>query len=161
MKLLPWDLGMMESSIPIVTMTLARFLLASGFALAACTNSNEPLPPPLAVPRPTTSEASGSGTAPRILGGSKLHYRDLHSRNTYEFKNDGRFLFDYVHHGSGDSGQREGTYRYQVTAPGKARVDFNDGDLMRMEFDTPLSGICIFDGDVRRYGFTLTRPDGE
>lgn len=30
-----------------------------------------------------------------------------------------------------------------------------------MEFDTPLSGTCVFDGDVRRYGFTLTRPDGE
>jgi hypothetical protein len=161
MKLLPWDPGMMESLVPFVTMTLARFLLASSFALAACTNSNEPMSPMQAVPRPTASEASGNAAAPRILGGIKLHYSDLHSRNTYDFKKDGRFLFDFVHHGSGDSGQRGGTYRYRVTAPGTARVDFDDGDFMRMEFDTPLSGICTFDGDVRRYGFTLTRPDGE
>jgi hypothetical protein len=27
---------------------------------------------------------------------------------------------------------------------------------MLMEFDSPLSGTCVFDGDVRRYGFTIT-----
>jgi hypothetical protein len=129
-----------------------------GIALVACTAPADPASPATSGnPAPTAEK----GMAPKVLAGSRLHYSDLHSRNTYTFKTDGKFVFDYVHHGSGDSGGRDGGYRYRVTAPAKARVDFNDGDFMLMEFDSPLSGTCVFDGDVRRYGFTITRPDGE
>ncbi len=125
--------------------------------LAACTPG--PAEPPPQESRPTP--AANNGTAPRGIAGSTLQYSDLHSRNTYEFGTTGRFVFRYIHHGSGDSGERDGTYRYRITGADQARVDFGDGDFMMMEFDTPLSGTCVFDGDVRRYGFTLTRPDGE
>ncbi len=139
----------------ITARLLALVLTAAG---VACTTPTDPAAP--ASPGAPTSTAD-NGTAPKILAGSQLHYSDLHSRNTYTFKPDGNFLFDYVHHGSGDSGGRDGGYRYRITGPGKARVDFDDGDFMRMEFDSPLSGTCVFDGDVRRYGFTITRSDGE
>lgn len=140
---------------PIPTRLLTLVLAA---AVVACTAPTGPAAP---VSPAGLASAADNGAAPKILAGSQLHYSDLHSRNTYTFKPDGKFLFDYVHHGSGDSGGRDGGYRYRVTAPGKARVDFDDGDFMLMEFDGPLSGTCVFDGDVRRYGFTITRPDGE
>ena len=142
-----------------ITRLLALVLSAVGFACTATapTGPAAPASPGAA----TTDSAADNGMAPKILAGSQLHYSDLHSRNTYTFKPDGKFLFDYVHHGSGDRGGRDGGYRYRTTAPGKARVDFDDGDFMLMEFDSPLSGTCVFDGDVRRYGFTLTRADGE
>jgi len=140
---------------PIPSRLLALALAAAG---VACTVSTEPAAP---TPPGATTSAADNGMAPKVLAGSQLHYSDLHSRNTYTFKPDGTFLFDYVHHGSRDSGGRDGGYRYRITAPGKARVDFDDGDFMLMEFDSPLSGTCVFDGDVRRYGFTITRPDGE
>jgi len=136
---------------------LALVLAAAG---VACTAPTEPATP-ASPAAPASASAADNGMAPKILAGSQLHYSDLHSRNTYTFKPDGKFLFDYVHHGSGDRGGRDGGYRYRITAPGKARVDFDDGDFMLMEFDSPLSGTCVFDGDVRRYGFTITRPDGE
>lgn len=137
---------------------LPRLLpLLAATALAACTTGPAGSPPS----ENGTAPAADNGTAPRDLAGSRLNYSDLHSRNTYDFNGGGRFVFRYVHHGSGDAGERDGTYRYRIEGPGKARVDFGDGDFMRMEFDTPLSGTCVFDGDVRRYGFTLTRPDGE
>lgn len=141
-------------------MNPARFLLPFAIALTGCADTSGPVsPPPSDAPR--SNAGPDNGAAPNILAGSKLLYSDLHSRNTYEFKTDGSFIFDYVHHGSGDSGRRDGTYRYRITGPGKARVDFDDGDFMLLEFETPLSGICVFDGDVRRYGFSITRPDGE
>lgn len=140
---------------PITTRLLALVLGAAAVACTAPTGSTVP------ASAGAPASAADNGTAPRNLAGSRLNYSDLHSRNTYTFKPDGKFLFDYVHHGSGDSGGRDGGYRYRITAPGKARVDFDDGDFMLMEFDSPLSGTCVFDGDVRRYGFTITRPDGE
>ena len=139
----------------ITARLLALVLTTAGVACTAPTDPATPGPPG------APASAANNGMAPKILAGSQLHYSDLHSRNTYTFKPDGKFLFDYVHHGSGDSGGRDGGYRYRITGPGKARVDFDDGDFMRMEFDSPLSGTCVFDGDVRRYGFTITRPDGE
>lgn len=141
--------------------TLRHFVLPATLLLSACGPSGAPEAAALETPRPPAAVVTDNGMAPRSIAGSKLHYSDLHSRNTYEFRLNGTFVFDYVHHGSGDAGQRDGTYRYRITSPGKARVDFGDGDFMLMEFDTPLSGTCVFDGDVRRYGFTLTRPDGE
>ena len=140
---------------PITTRLLALVLAAAGVACTTPTESAATTSPG------APASSADNGMAPKILASSQLHYSDLHSRNTYTFKSDGKFLFDYVHHGSGDSGGRDGGYRYRITAPGKARVDFDDGDFMRMEFDSPLSGTCVFDGDVRRYGFTITRPDGE
>lgn len=136
---------------------LCLLTTAFSIALVACTAPTDQASSATA----GNPAAAGKGMAPKVLAGSRLHYSDLHSRNIYTFKPDGKFVFDYVHHGSGDRGGREGGYRYRVSAPGKARVDFDDGDFMLMEFDRPLSGICIFDGDVRRYGFTITRPDGE
>lgn len=144
------------------TPALSALPIAIALAFTGCSGTTGSVTTPPAEARPLPlAPASNNGEAPRILAGSKLHYSDLHSRNTYDFRKDGSFVFDYVHHGSGDAGERDGTYRYRVTAPGRARVDFDDGDFMLMEFDSPLSGICVFDGDVRRYGFTLTRPDGE
>ena len=140
---------------PITTRLLALVLAAAGVACTTPTESAATTSPG------APASSADTGMAPKILAGSQLHYSDLHSRNTYTFKSDGKFLFDYVHHGSGDSGGRDGGYRYRITAPGKARVDVDDGDFMRLEFDSPLSGTCVFDGDVRRYGFTITRPDGE
>ena len=138
-----------------ITRLFAIILAAAGVACTVPTDPANPTSPG------GPASATNNGTAPKILAGSLLHYSDLHSRNTYTFKPDGKFLFDYVHHGSGDRGGRDGGYRYRTTAPGKARVDFDDGDFMLMEFDSPLSGTCVFDGDVRRYGFTHTRADGE
>lgn len=138
--------------------TTRLLALVLGAAAVACTATNGPAAPDSPLSPASTAD---NGTAPKILAGSRLHYSDLHSRNTYTFKPDGKFLFDYVHHGSGDRGGRDGGYRYRITAPGKARVDFDDGDFMLMEFDSPHSGTCVFDGDVRRYGFTITRSDGE
>lgn len=138
--------------------TTRLLALVLGAAAVACTAKNGPAAPESPLSPASTAD---NGTAPTSLAGSRLHYSDLHSRNTYTFEPDGKFHFDYVHHGSGDRGGRDGGYRYRITAPGKARVDFDDGDFMRMEFDSPLSGTCVFDGDVRRYGFTITRPDGE
>lgn len=131
---------------------------ALSIALVACSEPADPAAPATSGNR---ASAADNGMAPKVLAGSRLHYSDLHSRNTYTFKPDGKFVFDYVHHGSGESGGRDGGYRYRVTAPGKARVDFDDGDFMLMEFDSPLSGTCVFEGDMRRFGFTITRPDGE
>jgi len=142
-----------------MNMNPARLLATTlGIAIVACSSPADPAAPATSG---NPASAADKGMAPKVLAGSRLRYSDLHSRNTYTFKPDGKFVFDYVHHGSGESGGRDGGYRYRVTSPGKARVDFDDGDFMLMEFDSPLSGTCVFDGDVRRYGFTIIRADAE
>lgn len=94
--------------------------------------------------------------APRDLAGTKLEFTDLHSSNTYEFLPGGRYRFTALSQNGLHTDRREGTYAAKRTCQ-KARIVFDNNEVMRLTFENGDSGTCTFAGDVRTYRFRLAR----
>jgi hypothetical protein len=105
--------------------------------------------------------ADDNGAAPIKLAGSKLHYKDLHGSYVYTFKEDGAYSFTAVHQSGKPEEGRKGTFKYTITAPGKAKLTFDKEPAISLVFETPLEGNLTVEDDVRPHAFTITRPDGE
>ena len=97
-------------------------------------------------------------SAPRDLSGTKLEFTDLHSSNTYQFLAGGRYRSTALSQNGLHTDRREGTFAAKRTGQ-KARIVFDNDEVMRLVFVDADSGTCQFDGDVRTYRFRLVSSE--
>jgi len=93
-------------------------------------------------------------SAPDDLAGTRLEFTDPHSSNTYQFLRGGRYRFTAVSQNGLHTDRREGTFAAK-RAGQKARIVFDNDEVVHLVFEDTDSGTCQFDGDVRTYRFRL------